>query len=791
MSDALQGPPEERPEPIIWRFIALRPPPFLNALLVTLLAFSIAIGLRVAVVGFPEGLGASSTFFPAFIVVTLYAGARWGWSALVLTSLFAWFSPWQPSSSLNQQAIVGLFAVSGVVTVAVATALREALVRLRREAAARGEAEAMLRLAEKAGGLGLWHWNLASGDATWSQGAFENLGIPTTARAAQETLLAVVHPDDREALVDTNRRALSGAAVQTDFRVVDAEGRERWIHARGQVHGEGGDRRLVGYNLDVTERYRGAEKLRESEERFRSLADSAPALMWLSRLGGEREFVNAAYIAFVGDGETDARTLDWRQRLHPDDLPRVLREQLAGESSMKPFSLEARYRRGDGEWRWLKSFSQPRLEPSGEFSGFGGIAFDVTDAKQVEADLQRINDLLAERVEAALAERDEAQAALSQSQKLEALGQLTGGVAHDFNNLLTVIIGAMDMVQRHPDDPERVTRLGKAALDAAHRGERLTRQLLAFSRRQPLRPEALVADELILESEPLLRGALGERHQLDLRLDAADSPVRLDRGQFDAAVMNLLANARDAMATGGPVSLTTAAIELADEGEDALPPGRYLSLQVSDTGEGMDAATLARVFEPFFSTKPVGKGTGLGLSQVYGFVRQSGGAVRIVSAPGEGATITLLLPIAERPAAAAPVAVGAPRSAEALTVLLVEDDLQVAALAEAMLFELGHTVELARNPAEALAVVKRDPRINLVLTDVIMPGPMTGVDLAYAAVKARPGLPVVLSSGYTGEALGAAEDAPWPLLRKPYTLEALTRALDAAAEGTASQYVNG
>ena len=777
--------PDGDTDPLFWRVIPLTPPPWPQALAVTTLALAGAIGLRLVVLGFPLGLGPSSTFFPAFIVATLFAGQRWGWGALAVALAIGGFSPWNPVYNLPQQGTLLLFGLSGVVTVIVANGLRTALVRLRREATARSEAEAMLVLAQDAGGLGLWDWDLTVGRARWSSGVFHNLGVsPRDEAPRYSDLLGWVHPDDVERLKAANAEAIrSGDIYQIDYRAIGEDGQERWLHARGQVHRDPAGRavRIIGYNLDVTSRYRAAEQLRESEARFRTLADSAPALLWVSRVGGARDFVNAAYVAFLGGTFEAALAFDWRARLHPDDLQRILREQAAGESAMKPFTLEARYRRADGEWRWLKSFSQPRLDPAGQFAGFGGIAFDVTEAKRVEADLQRINELLEERVEAAVAERDLAQAALIQSQKLEALGQLTGGVAHDFNNLLTVIIGALDILQRHPEDTVRAGRLGKAALDAAQRGERLTRQLLAFSRRQPLRPEVTIIDDLLRDSEALYRGALGERHMLDLSLDAATAMVSIDPAQFDAAVTNLLVNARDAAAHGGVVSLSTRRVR--QPAGDDLAPGDYLAVSVQDTGEGMDEATLARVFEPFFSTKPVGKGTGLGLSQVYGFVRQSGGGVTIDSAPGTGTTITLLLPLACGAATDdAPTRVEPAPATRPLHVLLVEDDPQVAALAEAMLRELGHEVSLAAGPGEALEHLATETDFGLMLTDLVMPGDMTGVDLARAATGARPALPVLLSSGYTGQTLASAEDAPWPLLRKPYTLDALTEAVREALD---------
>ena len=785
MADRNLPPADGDAEPLFWRAIPLQSPPWPQALAVMTVALLLSIAMRLAVLGFPQGLGPSSTFFPAFMAATLFGGQRWGWAALAIALAIGGFSPWNPAYNLPQQGTLALFGLSGIVTVVVASGLRTALVRLRREATARSEAEAMLTLAEEAGGIGLWDWDMAAPRVRWSPGVFRIMGIaPADAPPSPRNLLGRVNPDDLDRLADVNAQAIRhGQAYTVDYRSRGDDGQERWLHARGQIHRNAAGRavRLVGYILDVTERYRAAEQLRESEARFRNLADSAPALLWISEPAGARAFVNSAYVAFLGGSYDDALKVDWRTRLHPDDLQRIIREQVAGESSRKPFTLEARYRRADGEWRWLRSFSQPRIDPAGAFSGFGGIAFDVTDAKQVEADLQHINELLEDRVELAVAERDQAQAALLQSQKLEALGQLTGGVAHDFNNLLTVIIGALDIVQRHPEDTGRTARLGKAALDAAQRGERLTRQLLAFSRRQPLRPEVTIIDTVLRDSETLYRGALGERFMLDMSLAAGDAPVSIDPAQFDAAVMNLLVNARDAMPSGGVVSISTRVGQRPATGD--LAAGDYLSVSVQDTGEGMDDATRARVFEPFFSTKPVGKGTGLGLSQVYGFVHQSGGGVAIESAPGQGATITLLLPLTQAAQRVSEEDRPAPHTpTKALDVLLVEDDPAVATLAEAMLRELGHSVTLAVHPADALAQLDGPARFTLLLTDVVMPGELTGVDLARQVVAARPDLPVLLSSGYTGDILASAEDAPWPLLRKPYTLDALAAAIAEAVK---------
>ncbi|MGH6910555.1 MAG: ATP-binding protein, partial [Phenylobacterium sp.] len=461
--------------------------------------------------------------------------------------------------------------------------------------------------------------------------------------------------------------------------------------------------------------------LSNSEARFRLLADSAPLLMWISGPDGAREFVNQAYVDFLGKGYHAALTFDWRDLLHPDDRDQALSGQAAGESTQELVPLEARVLRADGRYIWIRSVSQRRLSPDGEFAGFIGVGYDISDAKQAQGDLKRINDLLAERVEEALTERDQAEAALRRAQKLEAVGQLTGGVAHDFNNLLTIIVGALDLMQRHPEDAGRRARMVEAAQGAARRGERLTQQLLAFSRRQALKPERISVDALLKESEPLLRRAVGEAVSLSVALGAPDALTFVDPSQFEAAVMNLVVNARDATPPGGSIRIETFRCVLADGEVEDAPAGEYLCVAVHDTGEGMNPDVIARVFEPFFTTKETGRGTGLGLSQAYGFARQSGGGIAIESAPGQGATLRIYLPFAEGQAqrASDPEPARARARGPALNVLLVEDDLAVGDMVEAMLADLGHAVVRAERPAEAMDILERDVKFDLLLTDLV------------------------------------------------------------------------
>jgi len=547
------------------------------------------------------------------------------------------------------------------------------------------------------------------------------------------------------------------------------------------------------------ERARAQAEVTESEARFRAIADTAPVLIWVTQQDRQRAFVNQAYVAFMGDDYESVRTADWRTYIHIDDQERLVRESEAGEASGQPFSLEARYKNHTGEYRWLRSFSRPRLGVDGQVLGFVGVAFDVTNAKRAETDLKRINELLEDRVGEALAEKAKAEADLMHAQRMEAVGRLTGGVAHDFNNLLTVVIGALDMILRSPDDAARRQKLGEAALAAARRGEGLTHQLLAFSRRQALRPEPIDLNVLIRESEPLLRRAVDETVSFKTKLKRGGVRVSVDPAQFEAALLNLIVNARDALAQAqsqaqagaaptrpahahahaGSILIETQACEVETGEVPELAAGTYVCVCVTDNGSGMDQATMARVFEPFFTTKSVGKGTGLGLSQVYGFARQSGGGVRIRSTVGEGTEIRLYLP----PLASDAITDASPaaRNEEALPaghrLLLVEDDIGVAAVAMELLAEMGLDVVATESGPQALEALATE-QFDLMLSDVVMPGGMTGIELARRCAVDYPQMRVVLTSGYAGDDVDEAlADAPWDILRKPYSAEQLRRVL--------------
>ncbi|HYE45085.1 MAG TPA: ATP-binding protein [Caulobacter sp.] len=374
-----------------------------------------------------------------------------------------------------------------------------------------------------------------------------------------------------------------------------------------------------------------------------------------------------------------------------------------------------------------------------------------------------------------IAEREKAEAALRQSQKMEAMGQLTGGVAHDFNNLLMVASGGLDLLDRTTDETRRA-RLREGIRQALDRGAGLTRQLLAFARRSPLHPEVVDVAERLEGMRLLLDRSLREDVSIEMKLDPDLWPVEIDPGQLEVAVLNMAVNARDAMPRGGMITIVAANEPGLDDG--ALK-GDYVKLGVCDVGAGMEPEVVARVFEPFFTTKEVGKGTGLGLSQVYGFIRASGGEVRIESEPGAGTRVFLYLPRSTKPMPARevshpPLAVEPGRG----RALIVEDDEGVANFVCQMFEELGWTVRRAPTAGSALDLIEADEPFDLVFSDLVMPGEMDGVGLARRIAELRPGLPILLTTGYSEAAVAATAEG-LRLLAKPYRIEDLAGELGA------------
>jgi len=544
----------------------------------------------------------------------------------------------------------------------------------------------------------------------------------------------------------------------------------------------GSDGQQIGAVLtlrDETARVLAENRLVESETRFRMVADSAPALIWMLDAEGRPSFINRRYRTFFGV-ESELEVVEgWHRLVHPDDIEAFTTAFDATIARRERFEGVIRTRHATLGERWLRCEAMPRFDAAGDYQGYVGANIDITDAKRAEEDLKRINELLEERVGEALAEKAKAEADLMHAQRMEAVGRLTGGVAHDFNNLLTVVIGALDIMLRSPNDAAKRQKLGEAALAAARRGEGLTHQLLAFSRRQALRPEAMDLNAQIRQSEPLLLRAVGEAVEFKLQLRRGGARVSVDPSQFEAALLNLVVNARDAVGDTGRIVIKTLSCSV-NAGEVAdLAAGDYVCVTVSDNGSGMAPDVISRVFEPFFTTKAVGKGTGLGLSQVYGFARQSGGAAQISSTVGQGTEIKLYLP--PLAGVSAPTVNTLPQTAQPLApgrrLLLVEDDASVTVVALELLEGLGLEVRAVETAPQALELLKRE-RFDIMLSDVVMPGGMTGIELARRCERDHSAMRIVLTSGYAGEDVDAAlADAAWPFLRKPYSGEQLARIL--------------
>ena len=506
--------------------------------------------------------------------------------------------------------------------------------------------------------------------------------------------------------------------------------------------------------------------------------------------------------------DTGAPNRFWLEEyIHPDDQARVLAAIQEAVRTRSVFELEHRVRRADGTLGWTQSRAVPLLDPDGGIREWFGAASDVTARKEAEAALHHANETLEARVaertaeliqaadalHAAAAARAQVEEALHQSQKMETVGQLTGGIAHDFNNMLQAIGGSLDMLQRRMAQGRTadVDRYAEGARKTLDRAAALTHRLLAFARRQALQPKAVEPNELIVGMAELVRRTVGPGITVDLRLGDGIRSVLCDPSQLENALLNVAINARDAMPEGGRLTIRTADQRLtaADVvGQDEARPGDYVEVSVADSGTGMDEATRARAFEPFFTTKPIGLGTGLGLSQVYGFVRQSGGIVLLDSAPGRGTVVRLYLPRREAISGTEQVGPGAatdaPQAAAGEVLLLVEDEAEVRTVAAEHLRDMGYRVLEAEDGPGALRLLREAPRVDLLVSDVGLPGGLNGRQVADAARERRPGLPVLFITGYAGTFLDGQLGPDMAVLGKPFALEALaarTRAMLEAA----------
>jgi PAS domain S-box-containing protein len=538
--------------------------------------------------------------------------------------------------------------------------------------------------------------------------------------------------------------------------------------------------RFPGVSFDITRQKLAEEALRDSEDRFRAITNSVDQMIWSTTPDGYHDFYNQRWYEFTGvpPGSTDGE--GWNAMFHTDDQDRAWATWRHCLESGEPYHIEYRLKHRSGQYRWVLGRAQPVRDEGGAITRWFGTCTDIQEIMDAREVLARSREELEAEIASRTASLMEAEAQLRQAQKMEAVGQLTGGIAHDFNNMLAVILGSINMLERRMARGETdIGRFIEAAKDGASRAASLTHRLLAFSRRQPLQPDVIEPNRMVTGMGELLSRALGELTEVETVLAAGLWKVHADPSQLENAVLNLAVNGRDAMPNGGKLTVETANAYISEDyaRDNAMAPGQYVMIAVTDTGSGMSAETIAKAFDPFFTTKEVGKGSGLGLSQVFGFVRQSGGHVKIYSEPEHGTSVKIYLPryYGDKQSIPAQSVSGEPaRGVSHEVVLVVEDDERVRNFSTEALQELGYTVRQAENGKAALALLEGGLKPALLFTDVVMPG-MNGRELVDRALMAMPNMKVLYTTGYTRNAVvhNGTLDAGTYLLQKPFSIEQL------------------
>jgi PAS domain S-box-containing protein len=647
---------------------------------------------------------------------------------------------------------------------------------------------------------GIWDRNLLTGEGFYSPRWKTMLGYPDHGPPdGTSAWLELMHPDDRAAVAEAVRAHVEdGVPYKMEYRLLRQDGSYCWVQSRGKAIRDAAGRavRLVGTITDITERKQAEALIAESRNNLERA--ERMALLGHHKIctaSNQLTWSDGVYRIFGKSAASFTPTLQTTLELvHPDDVPVLLkyrRDAMEGREN-PPVTLRAF--RDDGRTIYVENWLVPIRAGDGTVTGVFGTVQDVTVREQTKEALARANHELETRVAERTAElaqemhrREEAQMTLAQMQKMEAVGQLTAGIAHDFNNLLAVIRGSLEFVERAAADgltaePELID----AAVRAARRGTELVRRLLAFSRQSPLRAEPTIIDQLVLDTLRLLQRTLGANVDIVMRLKATGATVLVDRNQLANALVNLALNARDAMPDGGQLTIATTcqrAPSAAAEGSDRWPTGEEVCIVISDTGTGMTEEICHRAFEPFFTTKTDGLGTGLGLSMVHGFVEQSGGHIDIDSAVGRGTTVTIRLPRVACAGRADEVEVieAASTPGREKTVLLVEDDADVRIVTAAQLKQLGYTVHAVATGAEAIDLIESPARIDITLTDIVLPGGVDGVTLVKEALRARPNMGLLCMSGYDP----IQKHHRWlkiqniEFLEKPFSSHRLAEALEA------------
>ncbi len=626
------------------------------------------------------------------------------------------------------------------------------------------ESEARLAEAQRTARIGSWNWDVEPDAVTWSEQLYCIYDVDRGTALTYGSFLDRVHPQDRsqvEQIVGNSMK--TGEPFVTDHRVIRRDGTATWIHGRGEVTmSEGRPTQMHGTAQDVTERRGAEERLRDAELRYRTLIEQLPLVTYVRPLdmSDANLYCSPNAVGVVGytaeEWETDPGLLS--RIVHPDDRDRVIAGAEHVRRTGEPFRGEYRYIARDGRIVWVQDETYLIRDESGAPYAVQGYLLDITERKLAEQ------------------ERDGLQAELYHAQKIEAIGQLAGGVAHEFNNTLTAITAYSSLVLERLEADSPLRHDVEQVIGSAARATSLTRQLLAFGRKQVLQPQAIDLNEVVRTSIDLLRPLVHPGIRLVTEAEDVIPTTAADPIQVQQVIVNLVLNARDAIVGEGLVTIGTdrVAVDQPSAEQHDVEPGEYLAVRVVDTGCGMDETTRSRMFEPFFTTKDEGKGTGLGLSTAYGIVRQCGGFLTVESALRDGTTIAAHFPVraasVSRKVAEPPAR---PQVGRAGTALVVDDEEAVRDVCAALLERMGYTARTATDGDSALASLRADGTVDLLLTDVVMPG-LGGVELGRRVGVLHPTIRVVYMSGFADDLTGAGDD--FLFLQKPFSpadLEAL------------------
>jgi PAS domain S-box-containing protein len=530
------------------------------------------------------------------------------------------------------------------------------------------------------------------------------------------------------------------------------------------------------------------KKLRESERHYRIAAELNPLWPWTADKNGDLTSIDQRWYEYTGLTPEETLGREWAIAVHPESRESLILLWDQSLATLQPFDSQIRIRNYTGDHRWFRVRALSSLDPEGRCEQWYGTIEDIDDRVQLESALRDWNDLLEERVaqrtqqlEAAQYERAVAESKLRQSQKMEAVGQLTGGIAHDFNNLLAGILGSLELMQRRIDAGRygELSRYNTVAMTSASRAAALTQRLLTFSRQQSLEPEFLEPRKVVADLEEIIRRSVGPSIAVECSFKANDR-IKCDLNQLENALLNLAINARDAMPNGGTLELQVdrCVIDQALSSEKMLPSGSYVSISVTDSGTGISPEILPRIFDLFFTTKKIGEGTGLGLSMIYGFTQQSGGQVRVHSSLGVGTTVTMYFPVDDSQPGEIKPDSDIPDEAELAghneTILLVDDEAAVRQMVAELLSESGYRVVEAVDSVSAMRQAEKLEHLDLLLTDIGLPGMMNGISLAAQFKLKYPQLKVLFVTGFAGGSKLVSVDATTRVLTKPFSLNELS-----------------